>query len=76
MFDGLESLIYLSIIFGYSFSSQNPDNMVRKKVNISRNNWKLVVKIFKLLCLKYLSIYLLILSRSISDHHLRCGVGG
>ena len=23
-----------------------------------------------------LSIYLLILSRSISDHHLRCGVGG
>ena len=22
------------------------------------------------------SIYLLILSRSISDHHLRCGVGG
>ena len=24
----------------------------------------------------YLSIYLLILSRSISDHHLRCGVGG
>ena len=23
----------------------------------------------------YLSIYLLILSRSISDHHLRCGVG-
>ena len=55
MFDGLESLIYLSIIFGFSFSSQNPDilNMVRKKVNISRNNWKLVVKIIKFLCLKY-----------------------
>ena len=24
----------------------------------------------------WMSIYLLILSRSISDHHLRCGVGG
>ena len=31
---------------------------------------------FLKVCSIYLSIYLLILSRSISDHHLRCGVDG
>ena len=28
--DGFESLIHLSIIFAYSWSSQNPGNVVRK----------------------------------------------
>ena len=30
-FDGFESPIHLSIIFAYSWSSQNPGNVVRKK---------------------------------------------
>ena len=36
-FDGLESPIHMSIIFAYSWSSQNPGTVVRKKINIGRN---------------------------------------
>ena len=40
-FDGLESPIHLSIIFAYSWSSQNPGNVVRKK----NQYWQKLVEI-------------------------------